>query len=592
MLKKFYFLFLVAALLGGACSSSSTEDEGGNTNTGSNTGGSTGGGTTTGSTTEINGTTIQEGNNLVGLITDSTTGKGIAGVPVSDGYTIVVTDANGVYQMKASRLCRSVYYTTPANYKVALDPSTGVPLFYSNDISSSLKLTSSKVVDRHDFTLEPMEVEENFTLLAIGDPQCKTDSDVARYNNETIPDIKYTLNAAQASGRWTNAYAVTLGDITFDNTVQWDPMKKSMSNVQLNSGYLPIFQCMGNHDHDAGQTSTYTAQANFIERFGPVDYSFNRGKAHIVVMDDVVCTTTSGKTWTYGAGFSDAQYSWLQQDLALVENKSDKVVFFCAHIPFRGGGTNDSGANVNTDKYYKEVLTLLKQFKEAHIMIGHTHYPQNYIHTSYKCAGGLPIYEHVHGAACGGWWSSNLNVDGAPNGYSIYEIEGSTVKNWVAKSTNQPEDYQIRVYDGNAVYTGTKGYAYTWSAGGTGGTASIKTSGNSALAGQFIADIWDDDATNWKVEFIQNGVTTPMTRITFNIADMCATSFFFNELGKNTTSWNKALMHYWVYKPASGKPASETGWVIRATQTIPASGKVNVYETSSMQTDFSGFAAE
>ena len=35
----------------------------------------------------INGTKIQEGNNLVGLITDTETGKGIAGVAVSDGYT-------------------------------------------------------------------------------------------------------------------------------------------------------------------------------------------------------------------------------------------------------------------------------------------------------------------------------------------------------------------------------------------------------------------------------------------------------------------------------------------------------------------------
>lgn len=92
-------------------------------------------------------------------------------------------------------------------------------------------------------------------------------------------------------------------------------------------------------------------------------------------------------------------------------------------------------------------------------MIGHTHYPQNYIHTKYVCQGGKPVYEHVHGGACGAWWSSNLNVDGAPNGYSIYEIKGNVVDNWVAKSTGRPETYQMRVYDGNATYTGQKKYS-------------------------------------------------------------------------------------------------------------------------------------
>ena len=78
----------------------------------------------------INGTKIQEGNNLVGLITDSETGKGIAGVAVSDGYTFAVTDKNGVYQFVGNPLTRIVYYTTPSEYKVNLDEQTKQPVFY------------------------------------------------------------------------------------------------------------------------------------------------------------------------------------------------------------------------------------------------------------------------------------------------------------------------------------------------------------------------------------------------------------------------------------------------------------------------------
>ena len=58
-----------------------------------------------------------------------------------------------------------------------------------------------------------------------------------------------------------------------------------------------------------------------------------------------------------------------------------------------------------------------------------------------------------------------------------------------------------------------------------------------------------------------------------------------------TTTWNKALQHYWYVKAPGGNPSTEKDWVVRATQTIPASGKTNVYEAAAFQTDFSGFAA-
>ena len=38
---------------------------------------------------KLNGTRIDKKNNLFGLVKDSRTGKGIAGVPVTDGYTSV-----------------------------------------------------------------------------------------------------------------------------------------------------------------------------------------------------------------------------------------------------------------------------------------------------------------------------------------------------------------------------------------------------------------------------------------------------------------------------------------------------------------------
>ena len=75
---------------------------------------------------KIYGTIIRNGNNLVGLITDAATGKGLGGIPVSDGFSYTYTDNNGVYQMKANVRCRFVNYTTPAGYKVAINKNGNV----------------------------------------------------------------------------------------------------------------------------------------------------------------------------------------------------------------------------------------------------------------------------------------------------------------------------------------------------------------------------------------------------------------------------------------------------------------------------------
>ena len=524
----------------------------------------------------INNTIIEDGNDLVGLVSDSVTGEGIPDVAVSDGYSVVRTDANGVYQFKSNQKARNVFISVPAEFEVPLSDKN-TPLFYKSVLIDG-------TVKRNDFILAPLSSsEENFTFVAIGDPQVKKSSHVTRFSNETINDIKQTLTKHQNVGKYLNAYAVTLGDLVHDKPELWESIVKTMHDVQLGSGeYLPVFQCIGNHDHDASQTSDYDAVGNFIRNCGPTDYSFNRGKVHFVVMDNVVCTDSKGTTWNYKSGFSDEQYEWLRQDIDAVDNKDDKMMIICCHIPFK--------SEVSFKNHLQEILAMMGEFNEAHFMIGHTHYQQNYIHKDYKTRNGLPIYEHIHGGACGGWWACNLNVDGSPNGYSIYEIEGNHMKNWVAKGTGLQDDCQMRVYDGNQTYTGTKGYIYNWYQDSVGGSAGITYKGRDFLKDCFVVNLWNADDTYWTVEFTYNGKTVPMKRADSSVMDAAAVSFFFNECSKNTTSWTKALDHFWYIESPDGLDPSEvTGWTITATQTIPGSGEVNVYTSNSLQVDYTGF---
>lgn len=592
-MNRFFNILLVAAALfeGAACNPINPDDNNKGNQQKENE-----------SLTELNGTAINKDANMIGIVKDSS-GKPIVGVPVTDGYTYVVTDENGVYQIVGSRYARKAYLSIPSGYEVPLDENSHLPAFYSPGT------IIRDQQNRYDFTLTPQSTpEEKFTLVMIGDPQCQTEAQVLRYTSESIPNIQSTLSTFAT--KYPNPYAITLGDITFDSTNTWEGMKKSMSNIKVGSRYLPFFQCIGNHDHNSQTSTDFDATASYFENFGPTDYSFDRGNIHIIVMDDVLATTTSTNsspnraTWNYNGGFTTYQWKWLQADLKLVQNKAEKCVVLCCHIPFRSGSSS-GGASVNkTDAYYTEVLNALKAFKEAHIMIGHTHYPQNYIHNSYRTKNGLPIYEHIHGAACGAWWSSNLNTNGQPNGYSLYECDAKngTITNWVAKSTKDDIGVQMRVYDGDQIYTGTKGYQYAWTTttnGGAGalnvgGSSNIFAKGNQVFKNAFVAAVWNDDATNWKVELYQNGVKVgDFKRLgDGGSCDVCVCSFFFNELNKNTTSWTTSTAsHYWYYVPASAKPSTEKNWEVVATQVIPTSKKTNVYRCSAFTVDYAGFAS-
>ena len=518
----------------------------------------------------INGTKIKEGNNLVGLITNSETGKGIAGVAVSDGYTITTTDKNGVYQFVGNPLTRVVYYTTPAEYKINLDEQTKLPSFYKN-----CKF-DSEAINRNDFTLTPMDrVEDELTLLVISDPQCKVDRHVKRFVTESIPDMQQTLNEGIESGIYKNVYALVLGDLVYDYLDQWDKIKEAMCNVTLNDGdgYLPFFNSIGNHDHYEDCENDYAGTQNYVDRFGPTDYSFDRGNVHFVTMDNVVYN----KRNTYNSGFSAEQVAWLKADFDLVQNKENKMLVFYAHVPFRGGAEK-GGGNVNYDKYYDEVLKLFTEFKEVHVMIGHTHHPENYMHHNYICKGGKPVYEHVLGAVSGAWWHTNTCTDGTPNGYAILTVKDNSLDNFIYKGTGLDESYQMRVYNGSQKYTGSKKLTYGWP---------------KEYKGCFIADVFNDDAENWKVEFIQNGVATPMTRVTKKLRDWCMFSYFINENGRSpkNTAYHTGKLHYWTLPAPCGDPAKEKNWEIRATYTVPTSGKVNVYTVNTLQTDYTGFPA-
>ena len=443
---------------------------------------------------------------------------------------------------------------------VQLNPSSDLGLRYAINTSADnyplfyAEIVHKNIADRHDFVLTPLPApESDFTLVCIADPQCATTAEISRYVNETIPDVEATVDAYKAKG--TPVYGITLGDIVFDTPDLWSNMKESMANRNL-----PVFQTIGNHDHLQTETSDDNAAANFETQFGPRNYSFNRGDVHIVSMDNVLY---EGKK-KYKGGITDRQLEWLRQDLSHVDK--DKLVIFCAHIPFRGGTSVTDESHEN----YDGVLDLLSGFSEAHIMIGHTHYHQKYIHKR----NGKTILEHVHGAACGAWWTANICADGTPNGYSVYEISGNTIANQYYKSTNKEADYQIRAYSATQVFGKSGSLTFGWAANAP--------AMNDAKC--IVANVWNSDASgNWKVSLWQNGTKVcDMTRV--KTYDYWAYAYHVLYYSKSVgTTWGKNPDHYYSGNLSSGTPGAAD------FEIVAEDGMGNTYRTSKLQTDFTGF---
>ncbi len=291
----------------------------------------------------------------------------------------------------------------------------------------------------------------------LADPQTQNTRETGLFHAETVPDVQALLKASASAGLAT--FGVGCGDMMFDDLSLFPEYERAVTRIGT-----PFFQVIGNHDIDLLARSAETASSEFFDRFGPTYYSFNVGAMHYIVLDDVL--------W-HGSGYigyvDEAQLEWLEADLKLVERGRPVVVF--THVPLqstqyrRREESSPGTTNVVTNRL--AIYRLLQPYK-AHVMTGHTHENENVLEHG--------VFEHIHGAVCGAWWSGPIGHDGSTNGYGVYDVRGDDLR-WYYKSTGLPASHQLRLYGPGA---------------------------DPKQAGMMIANVWNWDP-QWQVVWIEDG---------------------------------------------------------------------------------------
>ena len=470
-----------------------------------------------------------EGITLYGLVSDSE-GNPLEGVVVSDGYSVVATDAKGVYQIVRSANAKYVFISAPSGYEIPTQANYGS---YQGTYQAANSLTGSSTKPyRADFTLTKLsQSDTRFLLFGLGDPQPDNDEHIKRFRTETVPDVKkikadYTIPTV----------GIALGDILGKGDAQtFTSMKRALGE----SG-VPFFTTIGNHDKSSVD---YTGDT-YRDVLGPRWYSFNRGEVHFVAMDNCLF---SGQDYT--GGFTDEQVAWLEKDLSFVPTSKMIVLYY--HIPLRDTNYRNR----------QKVLDLISKYQNPTLMCAHTHYFQPYHMRSHN------LFERIHGGTCGYFWRSNCGGDGTPNGFMVYEIDGTKIVDTYFKASQRPDDHQIRLYHGDAVFAGP--YA----------TYKYDLGADVVVANVFAAGM---DGTTWKVELSEDGGKTwsDMSPIEQNYGDRWIRGYHIGVEHHPTESGTSPCYHQYQYKL---KDAAATAIEVRATDSF---GHVYTQDTFTADNDF------
>ena len=351
-----------------------------------------------------NALTGTSGGMCSGRVLNKLTGKPIGGVLVSDGVSIVRTDHAGRYALKISPHVRPiVYITTPDGYR--LDPDG----FWKR---VNFRAGRAKV----NFFLSPRKSVRKFTFVQVTD----THHVVGTHSSQDIATFIRDVHALKPAPE----FVIATGDLPmgvdgekkegFDRLDKCLAMYDGFVNVFKPLKY-PLLKVIGNHDCAICLPKNLPEHHKGLYRryFGPLNYSFDYGDIHFVVLDANIdpCPIVRPGRWKDGTYdvFDKEALAWLEKDLSF-QSRSKPIVLFTHQPPYE-------------QKNFDRLVKILSRYNFRGAFAGHWHRNNT---LSERTRRGLGPFV-VSGALYGGWGGKPCS-DGTWRGWRLVAVDGQDVR--------------------------------------------------------------------------------------------------------------------------------------------------------------------
>lgn len=359
---------------------------------------------------------VSNGREVVGCNTD-----GSYSIPVKDGDVLFVIKPSGYQYPVNGQQLPQFYYT----YKPAGSP----PLKYSGSAPTGALPRAI------DFPLRRMADADTFSIVVFSDPQPYTEQQLEWYRRvveQELPALK------------GHSFGITLGDLTGDRP----DFFAALSQHTARAG-IPWFNVIGNHDLNFDAKTQRHADESFESVYGPSTYAFNHGKAHFIVLNNILYPNNMTRSF-YVGGLTDEQMEFIANNLRHVP--TDRLVVLMMHIPLY----NLPGWGVSfLPEVRRQLFALLKDFPHTFSMAGHMHLQRHdFFGSEEDWPGDAPHHHYTVGTIGGDWWSGSPDAegipdatmyDGTPKGYNIITFEGAAYR-WDYKVAGAESNKRIRVH--------------------------------------------------------------------------------------------------------------------------------------------------
>lgn len=366
---------------------------------------------------------------------------GLAGMRVSNGRDIVLTDTQGRYEIDVDD-DTIVFVIKPRGWMTPVNAEKLPQFYYIHKPAGSPKqqfpgvAPTGPLPSSVDFPLTPQQEPDQFRALLFGDTQPRDKKEVEYMAHDIIEQVV----AEKAHGA---SLGVTLGDIVFDDLSVFQPHNQAIALVGI-----PWYNVIGNHDMNFDSPDDKHSDETFESIYGPNYYSFDHGPVHFMVLDDVTWVGATEKEKAhYVGGFGPAQMEFIRNDLALVPES--QLVVLMMHVPLLA--VEDR----------QELYRLIEQRPFALSISAHTHFVKHhFIDGADGWRGPQPHHHVVNVTVCGSWWRGAIDElgiphatmsDGGANGYSIIGFDGAKYS-MEYRAARRPADHQMSIYLPEEIY--------------------------------------------------------------------------------------------------------------------------------------------